>query len=99
MVRSAADETTTRDGRPLAQSYAQAGTSYVADGPASYAEELAVAALARPSGRDGVMASPPPRRRWWLLEGAGAAFQHVLTASTACTMLHTDHGHVSSIDV
>ena len=46
-------------------------------------EELAVAAPARPSGRDGVMASqPPPRRRWgWLLENAGAAFQHVLTAS------------------
>jgi predicted exporter len=44
-------------------------------------EELAVEAPARPSGRDGVMVSPPPRRRW-LLEGAGAAFQHVLTAST-----------------
>ena len=45
-------------------------------------EELAVAAPARPSGRDGVMASPPLPRRRWLLEGAGAAFQHVLTAST-----------------
>ena len=45
-------------------------------------ELVAVAAPARPSGRDGVMASPPPRRRRWLLEGAGAAFQHVLTAST-----------------
>ena len=45
-------------------------------------KELAVAAPARPSGRDGVMASPPPPRRRWLLEGAGAAFQHVLTAST-----------------
>ena len=47
-------------------------------------EELAVAAPARPSGRDGVMASSPaPPRRRWLLEGAGAAFQHVLvTAST-----------------
>ena len=33
MIRPAADETTIRDGRPLAQ----AGTSYVADGPASYA--------------------------------------------------------------
>jgi hypothetical protein len=33
MIRPAADETTTRDGRPLAQ----AGTSFVADGPASYA--------------------------------------------------------------
>jgi hypothetical protein len=32
MIRPAADETTTRDGRPLAQ----AGMSYVADGPASY---------------------------------------------------------------
>ena len=45
-------------------------------------EELAVEAPARPSGRDGVMASPPQPRRRWLLEGAGAAFQHVLTAST-----------------
>ena len=45
-------------------------------------EELAVAAPARPSGRDGVMASPPQPRRRRLLEGAGAAFQHVLTAST-----------------
>jgi hypothetical protein len=44
-------------------------------------EGLAVAARARPSGRDGVMASPPPPRRRWLLENAGAAFQHVLTAS------------------
>ena len=41
-------------------------------------EELAVAAPARPSGRDGVMVSPPQPRRRWLLEGAGAAFQHVL---------------------
>ena len=45
-------------------------------------EELAVAAPARPSGRDGVMASSPPPRRRWLLEGAGAAFQNLLTAST-----------------
>ena len=45
-------------------------------------EELEVAAPARPSGRDGVMASPPPQRRRWLLEGAGAAFEHVLAAST-----------------
>ena len=28
------------------------------------------------------MASPPPPRRRWLLDGAGAAFQYVLTAST-----------------
>jgi hypothetical protein len=28
------------------------------------------------------MASPPPPRRRWLLEGAEAAFQHVLIAST-----------------
>ena len=44
-------------------------------------EELAVAAPARPSGRDGVMASPPPPRRRWLLEDVvvGAAFQHVLS--------------------
>ena len=28
------------------------------------------------------MASPPPPRRRWLLGGAGAVFQHVLTAST-----------------
>ena len=45
-------------------------------------EKLAVAAPASPSGRVGMMASPPPPRRRWLLEGAGAAFQHVLTAST-----------------
>jgi hypothetical protein len=45
-------------------------------------EELAVVAPARPSGRYDVMASPPPLRRRWLLEGAEAAFQHVLTAST-----------------
>ena len=45
-------------------------------------EELAVATPARPPGREGVMASPPPPRRRWLLEGAGAAFQHVLAAST-----------------
>ena len=45
-------------------------------------EELAVAAPATPSGRDGVMALPPSPRRRWLLEGAGAALQHVLTAST-----------------
>ena len=44
-------------------------------------EELAVAAPARPSGRDGVMASSPQPRRRWLLEGAGAAFQHVLTVT------------------
>jgi hypothetical protein len=37
-------------------------------------EELAVAAPARPSGCDGVMASSPQPRRRWLLEGAGAAF-------------------------
>jgi hypothetical protein len=36
-----------------------------------------VAATARPSGRDSVMASPPPPRRRWLLEGAGAAFHHI----------------------
>ena len=45
-------------------------------------EEFAVEAPARPSERDGVMASTPPPRRRCLLEGAGAAFQHVLTAST-----------------
>ena len=45
-------------------------------------EELAVAAPASLSGRDGMMASPPLPRRRWLLEGAGAAFQHVLTAFT-----------------
>ena len=33
MIRPAADDTTTRDGRPLAQ----AGASYVSDGPVSYA--------------------------------------------------------------
>ena len=40
-------------------------------------EERAVAAPASPSGRDVLMASPPLPR----LEGAGAAFQHALTAS------------------
>ena len=53
-------------------------------------EELAVAAPARPSGRDGVMASPPQPSAAaavaaGTLEGArcwSAAFQHVLTAST-----------------
>ena len=47
-------------------------------------ELVAVEAPARPSGRDGVMASrsPPSPRQRWLLEGAGAAFQHVLTVST-----------------
>jgi hypothetical protein len=48
-------------------------------------EELAVAAPARPSGRDDVMASPPPPRRQWL---PGAVLElpfssHVLPASTA----------------
>ena len=33
-------------------------------------------------GEPYVVASPPPPRRRWLLEGAGSAFQHVLTAST-----------------
>ena len=93
MIRPAADENTTRDGRPLGQ----AGTSYVADGPVSYmrGEELSVAQAgsaspARPLGRDGVMASPPPPWRRWLLEGAGAVFQHVLTASTV-TYDQTEH--------
>ena len=53
-------------------------------------EELAVAAPARPSGRDGLMASSPPPRRQWLLEGAGAALQYVLTASTV-TYDHSEH--------
>ena len=35
-----------------------------------------------------MMASPPPPWRRWLLEGAGAAFQQVLTASTV-TYLNT----------
>ena len=81
MIRPAADETTTRDGRPLAQ----AGTSHVAnrmDRLRMRGKQLPVAAPAEPSGRDGVMASPPPPRRRWLLAGAGAAFQHVVTAST-----------------
>ena len=54
-------------------------------------EQLPVAAPARPPGRDGVMASPPPPRRRWLLEGAGAAFQHVLTASTAGRYDQAEH--------
>ena len=49
-------------------------------------EELAVAApwqrLQVLQDATSVMASPPSPRRRWLLEGAGAAFQHVLTAST-----------------
>ena len=50
-------------------------------------EELAVAAPVRPSGRDSMMASPPPPlRRWLLEEGAGAAFQHMLTASPRSRM-------------
>ena len=43
------------------------------------------------------MTASPPQPRWrWLLEGAGAAFQHVLTASTVtydqavhCPITHT----------
>ena len=68
----------TRDGLQLAHHTSQV------DRFRMRGEELAVAAPARPSGRDGVMVSPPlpPPRRQWLLEGAGAAFQHVLTAST-----------------
>ena len=59
-----------------------------ADGPKLRVrgEELAVAAPASASGRDGVMASPPPPRQQWLLEGAVAAFHHVLTISTRSRM-------------
>ena len=57
------------------------------DRPRMRGEELAVAAPARPSGRDGVMASPHHSRGgggcWKVL---GAAFQHVLTASTVTRM-------------
>ena len=66
----------------------QAGTSYVADGPASYhvceVKSLQWQRLQglHASGRGGVMASPPPPRRRWLLERARAAFQQVLKAST-----------------
>jgi hypothetical protein len=57
MIRPAADETTTRDGRPLWPKQTR-HTSQM-DRFRMRGEELAVAAPARPSGRDGVMASPP----------------------------------------
>ena len=84
MIRPAADETITRDGRPLGQ----AVTSYVADGPALYICEVKSLQWQRlqglqDEGREGMMASPPPWRRRWLLEGAGAAFQ--LPFSTVLT--------------
>ena len=81
MIRPAADETTTRDGCVCWPKQAR-HTSQM-DRLRMRGKGLAVvAAPARPSGREGVMASPPPPRRRWLLEGAGADFQHVLTAST-----------------
>jgi hypothetical protein len=88
MIRPAADETTTPetgDRWPKQARY----TSQM-DRLRMRGEELAVVAPARPSGRYGVKASPPPPRRWWLLEGAGAAFQQVLTASTV-TYDQTEH--------
>ena len=79
MIRPAADETATRDGRRWPK---QSRHTSQMDRLRKRGEELALAAHARPSGRDGVMASPPQPRQRWLLEGAGTAFQHVLTAST-----------------
>jgi hypothetical protein len=80
MIRPADDETTTPE-TGVRWSKQARHTSQM-DRLRMRGEELAVAAPARPSGRDGVMASPPPPRRRRLLKGAGAAFQHALTAST-----------------
>ena len=83
MIRPAADETTTRAAPEMGVRWAnKARHASQMDRLRMRGEELVVAAPARPSGRDGVMASPPPPQRRWLLEGAGAAFQHVLTAFT-----------------
>ena len=87
MIRPTADENTTRDGRLTGDRWPkQARHTSQMDRLRMRGEELAVAAPARPSGRDGVMASPPPPpRRRWLLERAEAAFHvsaHVLTDST-----------------
>ena len=45
-----------------------------------------------------MMASPPPPRRRWLLEGAGATFQHVLTASTVTYMTKLSSEHTVPYD-
>ena len=95
MIRPAADEMGVRvRARVRWAKHAQARHTSQMDWLRMRGKELAVAAPARPSGRDGVMASPPqPRRRWLLegiLEGAGAALQHVLTASTV-TYYQAEH--------
>jgi hypothetical protein len=81
MIRPAADETTTRDGCPLAPSghiICRRWTRFVCKVKSLEWQRLQGLSL----GHDGVLASPPPAQRRWLLEGAGAALQHVLTAST-----------------
>jgi hypothetical protein len=55
MIRPAADETATRDGRRWPK---QSRHTSQMDRLRMQGEKLAVAAPARPSGRDGVMASP-----------------------------------------
>ena len=85
MIRPAADETTTRPRRatagPSSHVIRRRWTGFVCE----VNEELAVAAPARPSGRDGVMACDHATRRggggcWKVLELP--FIQHVLTAST-----------------
>ena len=82
MIRPADDETTTRYGRPLAQAGTRRRrwTGFVCEVKSLQWQRLQRRKAFR--GCDGVMASLPPPRRRWLPEGAGAAFQHVLTAST-----------------
>ena len=83
MIRPAADETTPPDIGDRWAKQARHTSQMDRLRMRGEREELVVAAPARPSERDGAMASPPPPRRRWLLEGAGAAIQHVLTASMA----------------
>ena len=84
MIRPTADETTTRDGRPLANAataYVAGWTGFICEGK-SFCSGSACKAF-RPRWRDGLTTTAAAAlRRRWLLEGAGAAFQHVLTAST-----------------
>jgi hypothetical protein len=93
MIRPAADETTTRDGRPLAQARSRhvirrRRTGFVCQVKSLVWQRLQLQVLYL--GRDGVMASPPPPRRRWLLEGAGAAFQHVRSADSLHTVRYVD---------
>ena len=102
MIRPAADETTIRDG--CVRWPKQARHILQMDGFVCEVKSLqwrSASAPARPSGRDGVMASPPPPRRRWLPEGAGAArfIQHVHVLTTS-TVMHdhkcTTHNHKRS---